>query len=73
MCRELTYLVSSLLVLAAMPLVTHAQVENLMHTDPSFEDEIIIVSPGWASWTTYGAGGSVEIDTTDFIRWRKKP
>ncbi len=61
------YLVPFVLVLGAMPLVTHAQVENLMHTDPSFEDEIIINSPGWASWTTYGAGGSVEIDTSDFI------
>ena len=67
MFRRLAYLVSFALLLAAVPAVTHAQVENLMHTDPSFEDEIIIVSPGWASWTTWGGGGSVEIDTTDFI------
>jgi hypothetical protein len=52
MFRRLAYLVSFVLVLVAVPLVTHAQVENLMHTDPSFEDEIIINSPGWASWTT---------------------
>jgi hypothetical protein len=67
MSRRLAYLVSFVLGLMAVPVVTHAQVENLMHTDPSFEDEIIIVSPGWASWTTWGGGGSVEIDTTDFI------
>ncbi|MHC4302637.1 MAG: carbohydrate binding domain-containing protein [Planctomycetota bacterium] len=67
MFRRLAYLVSFVLVLIAVPVVTHAQVENLMHTDPSFEDEIIIVSPGWATWTTWGGGGSVEIDTTDFI------
>jgi len=67
MCKKMIYLVSFVLVLVAVPLVTHAQVVNLMHTDPSFEDEIIIVSPGWASWTTYGGGGSVEIDTTDSI------
>jgi hypothetical protein len=67
MCKKWVYLVSFVLVLLAVPLATHAQVENLMHTDPSFEDEIIINSPGWASWTTFGTGGSVEIDTTDFI------
>ncbi|MCP4607775.1 MAG: hypothetical protein GY845_03520 [Planctomycetes bacterium] len=67
MFRRSGYLVSFILVLVAVPRVTHAQVENLMHTDPSFEDEIIIVSPGWTSWTTWGGGGSVEIDTIDFI------
>ena len=67
MSRRLAYLVSSVLVLLAVPLVTQAQVENLMHTDPSFEDEIIINSPSWASWTTWGSGGSVEIDTSDSI------
>jgi hypothetical protein len=67
MCKKLICLVSFVSGLVAMPLVTHAQVVNLMHTDPSFEDEIIIVSPGWTSWTTYGDGGSVEIDATEFI------
>jgi len=67
MCKKLIYLVSFVLVLVAMPRVTNAQVENLMHTDPSFEDEIIVVSPGWGSWTTFGGGGSVEIDTDEFI------
>ena len=66
MFRRLAYLVSFALLLAAVPVVTHAQVVNLLE-DPSFEDEIIINSPGWFSWITYSSGGTVEIDTTEFI------
>jgi len=67
MFRRLTYLASFVLVLVAVPLVTHAQVVNMVEDDPSFEDEIIINNPGWFSWTTWSSGGTVEIDTTEVI------
>ena len=70
MSKKLIFLVSFVLVLVAVPLVTHAQVVNLLE-DPSFEDEIIIDSPSWATWITWAAGGAVnstvEIDKTEFI------
>ncbi len=69
MFRRLTYLVSFVLVLVAVPLVTHAQVVNLLE-DPSFENEIIIGNTAWNRWLTWAAGGAVnstvEIDKTEF-------
>ena len=59
MFRRLTYLVSFVLVLVAVPLVTHAQVVNLLE-DPSFEDEIIIGNTAWNRWLTWAAGGAVK-------------
>jgi len=58
-------------MLVAVPLVTHAQVENLV-LNPSFEeDEVILDDPEWLQWATWndaaGAGSSVEIDETEFI------
>jgi len=71
MCKRLIYLTSFVLVLFAAPLVTHAQVENLL-LNPSFEeDEVILNDPAWEQWTTWGyesgLGSTVEIDETEFI------
>jgi len=67
--RRLAYLVSFVLVLVAVPLVTHAQVVNLLE-DPSFEDEIIIGNTAWNRWLTWAAPGAVnstvEIDRIEF-------
>jgi len=69
MSIRLAYLVSFVLALVAVPLVTHAQVVNLLE-DPSFEDEIIIGNTAWNRWLTWAAGGAVnstvEIDETEF-------
>lgn len=69
MFRRLAYLVSFVLVLVGVPLVTHAQVVNLLE-DPSFENEIIIGNTAWNRWLTWAAGGAVnstvEIDKTEF-------
>ena len=74
MFRRLTYLVPFVLVLVAVPLVTHAQVVNLLE-DPSFEDEIIIGNTAWNRWLTWAAGGAVnstiEIDKTEFMDGEK--
>jgi len=58
-------------MLFAAPIVTYAQVENLL-TNPSFEeDEPIFNDPDWEGWGTWnsaeGAGSLVEIDETEFI------
>ena len=70
MFRRLSYLVPFVLVLVAVPLVTHAQVVNLLE-DPSFEDEIIIGNTAWTRWLTWGAGGAanstIEIDEATYI------
>jgi len=67
MFRRLTYLVSFVLVLVAVPQVTHAQVVNLLE-DPSFENEIIIGNTAWNRWLTWSpasaADSTVEIDKT---------
>ena len=65
------YLTSIVLILLAVPLVTHAQIENLI-VNPGFEeDEPIFNDPDWESWSTWnpaeGAGSLVEIDETEFI------
>ena len=74
MFRRLAYLASFVLVLVAMPRVTHAQVVNLLE-DPSFENEIIIGNTAWNRWLTWAAGGAVnstvEIDKTEFTDGEK--
>ncbi len=71
MCKRLIYLTSFVLVLVAVPLVTHAQVDNLLQ-NPSFEeDEVILDDPDYEQWATWnpeeGAGSSVTVDETEFI------
>jgi len=71
MSKKLTYLFSFVLVLVAVPIVTNAQVENLVQ-NPSFEeDEAILDDPDWQAWVTWGWEGglnsTVGIDETEFI------
>ncbi len=71
MCKRLSYLTSFVLALVAVPLVTNAQVENLV-LNPSFEeDEAILDDPDWAQWCTWnpaeGAGSNVTIVDTEFV------
>ena len=71
MSMKLTYLCSFVLVLVAVPLVTHAQVENLV-LNPSFEeDEPILDDPDWLQWTTWnpaeGVGSNATIVDTDAV------
>ncbi len=71
MCKRLIYLTYLVLVLVAFPLVTHAQVENLV-LNPSFEeDEVILDDPDWEQWCTWnpdeGAGSSVTVVNTESI------
>jgi len=71
MFKKLIYLTSFVLVLVAVPLVTHAQVDNLLQ-NPSFEeDELILADPAWEIWTTWGSGdglnSTIEFDETEFI------
>ncbi len=71
MFKKLTYLTSIVLVLAAVPSVTHAQVDNLA-INPSFEeDEIILNDSAYVHWWTWGwedgLTSTVEIDETEFI------
>jgi len=62
---------SLVLILAAVPLVTHAQVVNLL-SNPSFEeDEVILDDPAWEQWATWGyedgLSSTVEFDETEFV------
>ena len=71
MCKRLIYMTYLVLVLVAFPLVTHAQVENLV-LNPSFEeDEVILDDPDWEQWCTWnpdeGAGSSVTVVNTESI------
>ncbi len=71
MCKKLIYLISFILVLVAVPLVTHAQVDNLM-LNPSFEeDEVILNDQDYEQWWTWGwedgLNSTVEIDETEFV------
>ena len=59
------------LCLVAIPLVAHAQVQNLV-LNPSFEeDEVILNDPSWMEWATWGdangVNSTVEIDESEFI------
>jgi hypothetical protein len=71
MFKKLSYLYSIILILVALPLVAHAQVENLL-LNPSFEeDEEILDDPNWIQWITWGYESGldsiVEIDQTTSI------
>ena len=71
MCKRQIYLTCFVLMLVAVPLVTHAQVVNLV-SNPSFEeDEVILDDPEWLQWATWGyedgLDSTVEIDETEFI------
>jgi len=71
MCKKLIYLISFILVLVAVPLVTHAQVDNLV-LNPSFEeDEVILNDQDYEHWWTWGwedgLTSTVEIDETEFV------
>ena len=71
MCKKLIYLTSFVLVLVAVPLVTHAQVDNLA-INPSFEeDELILNDEAYEHWWTWGwedgLTSTVEIDETEFV------
>ena len=71
MCKRRIYLTCFVFMLFAVPLVTHAQVENLL-LNPSFEeDEVILDDPEWLQWTTWGyesgLNSTVEFDETEFI------
>jgi len=68
MCKRLIYLTSFILVMFAVPPVTHA---NLV-LNPSFEeDEVILDDWTWTQWCTWnspeGAGSNVTIVDTEFI------
>ncbi|MGB2863843.1 MAG: carbohydrate binding domain-containing protein [Sedimentisphaerales bacterium] len=71
MYKRRFYLTCFVFMLFAVPLVTHAQVENLA-LNPSFEeDEVILDDPEWLQWATWGyesgLDSTVEIDETEFI------
>ncbi|HCO95925.1 MAG TPA: hypothetical protein DIU00_18640 [Phycisphaerales bacterium] len=68
MCKRRFYLTSIVLILLAVPLVTHAQFENLI-VNPSFEeDEALVDWEGWGTWNpAEGAGSIAEFDETEFI------
>ena len=71
MCLKRVYWSCFVVILVAAPLVTHAQVENLL-LNPSFEeDEAILDDPAWEQWCTWnpaeGAGSTVEVVEAEFI------
>ncbi len=71
MCKKLIYLTSFVLVLVGVPLVTHAQVDNLA-INPSFEeDEVILNDQDYEHWWTWGwedgLTSTVEIDEAEFV------
>jgi len=71
MCKRLIYLTSFIVVMFAIPLVTHANIVNLIQ-NPSFEaDEVILNDPWWFQWCTWntpeGAGSNATIVDTESI------
>jgi hypothetical protein len=71
MYKKLIYLACFVWVMAALPAVTHAQVENLV-SNPSFEDGF---EPAWWTWgweaglaSTYEIDPSMAIDGANSIR-----
>jgi len=71
MCKKLICLISFILVPVAVPLVTHAQVDNLV-LNPSFEeDEVILNDEAYEHWWTWGwedgLNSTIEIDETEFV------
>ena len=72
MCKRLIFSISFVLLLTALPSVTHAQPADNLTINPSFEeDEVILDDPTWEQWATWGDQGglnsTVEIDETEFI------
>jgi len=57
--------------MAALPAVTHGQVENLLQNQSFEEDEVILNDAAYEGWWTWGweAGlnSNAEIDETDFV------
>jgi len=71
MCKSRFYLTFIVFILFAVPLITHAQVENLL-LNPSFEeDEVILNDPAYEHWWTWGwedgLNSTVEFDESEFI------
>ncbi|UCE48954.1 MAG: carbohydrate binding domain-containing protein [Phycisphaerales bacterium] len=71
MFKKLFSLYVFVLLLVAVPLVTHGQAQNLLQ-NPSFEqDEAILDDPDWSQWCTWnpaeGAGSNVTIVDTDSV------
>ena len=71
MCERRIYLTCFILMLVAVPCVTHAQVENLV-INPSFEeDEVVLNDPDWVQWCTWNpddvTGSIAEFDETQSI------
>ena len=71
MYRRRIYVTCFIWLLATIPLVTHAQVENLALNFSFEEDEVILNDPNWESWCTWNpddvTGSNAEIDETEFI------
>jgi len=71
MSQKLTYPCSFILVLIAVPLVTHAQVGNLIQ-NPSFEeDDVILNDQNYEHWWTWGwedgLNSTVAFDETTYV------
>jgi hypothetical protein len=71
MCKKRFYLTLIFLILFAVPLVTYAQVDNLL-LNPSFEeDEVILDDQAYEHWWTWGwedgLNSTVEFDESEFI------
>jgi hypothetical protein len=71
MYKRPIYLTCFVLMLVAVPLVTDAQVENLVQ-NPSFEDdEVILNDQSYDHWWTWGwedgLNSTVEIDENEFV------
>jgi len=68
MYKRQIFLTCFVLIMLALPLVTHAQVENLL-LNPSFEDdENIAAGPQWWTWNpAEGAGSTATIVDTEYI------
>jgi len=70
MCQKSIYFISFILVLVAVPSVTHAQVDNLV-INPGFEEDEVILPDDGEKWATWGWENSlnttVEFDETEFI------
>ncbi|MHC4310347.1 MAG: carbohydrate binding domain-containing protein [Planctomycetota bacterium] len=71
MCHRRIYLSFFVLMLSAVPLVTHAQVENLV-LNPGFEeDEVILDDQAYEHWWTWGwedgLNSTAEFDESEYI------
>ena len=71
MCKRRFYLTSVVLILLAVPLLTHAQVEILTINSSFEEDEVILNDQAYEDWWTWGyedgLNSTVEIDETEVI------